>query len=151
MAMGFSFIELLIVLMFGGSPLGLPLSLPTLPEDPVMAQVAPEDCLWYLSWAGSAKPDPASKNHTEQLLAEQEVQRFVHELETRLREALKRGAPQEGPQAAQATLLAEEGPNLVKFLITRPAALFVEQAMVGPAGVVVKGGAVISAGDRSAE
>ena len=147
---GFSFIELLIVLMMGGSPLGLPLSLPPLPEDPAMSQVAPEDCLWYLSWAGCAKPDPASKNHTEQLLAEHEIQRFVSELESRLREAIKRGAPQ-GPQAAQAAMLAEEGPKLVKFLITRPAALFVEQASVSPAGILVKGGAVISAGDQAAE
>ena len=88
---GFSFIELLMLNLLGGSPLGVPLSLPPLPEDPVMAQVAPEECLWYLSWSGCAKADPASKNHTEQLLAEQEVQRFTHELEMRLRDAIKRG------------------------------------------------------------
>ena len=115
---GFSFMELLVLVFLGGSPLSLPLSLPPLPEDPALAQVAPQECLWYLTWAGCAKPDPASKNHTEQLLAEQEVQRFISELETRLRDAIKRGAPQ-GPQAAQAAVLAEEGPNLLKLLITR--------------------------------
>ncbi len=146
---GFTFIELFIVLLMGGSPLGLPLSLPPLPADPAMAQVAPEDCLWYLSWAGCATPDPASSNHTEQLLAEQDVQRFVSELELRLREAIKRGAPQ-GAIAGQAAVLAEEGPNLVKFVVTRPAAFFVEQAVFGPAGASVKGGGVVSAGDRSA-
>ncbi len=145
---GFSFIELLTLILLGGSPLGLPLSLPPLPEDPVMAQVAPEECLWYLSWSGCAKPDPKSKNHTEQLLAEQEVQRFTHELEMRLRDAIKRGAPQ-GPQASQAAVLAEEGPNLIKFVLTRPAAIFIEQAAISPAGASVKGGAVISAGEQA--
>jgi hypothetical protein len=145
---GFSFIELLILVFLGGSPLGLPLSMPPLPEDPAMSQVAPQECLWYLTWSGCAKPDPQSKNHTEQLLAEQEVQHFTSELETRLRDALKRGAPQ-GAQATQAAILAEEGPNLVKVLLTRPTALFIERAAVSPAGAIVKGGAVISAGDQS--
>jgi hypothetical protein len=149
---GFSFIELLIALLMGGSPLDLPLSLPPLPADATMSQVAPEDCLWYLSWAGCAKANPASTNRTEQLIAEPEVQRFISELEARLRDAIKRGAPQgPGPQAAQGAVLAEEGPKLVKFLITRPTALFVEQASVTPAGPFVKGGAVISAGNQAAE
>jgi hypothetical protein len=145
---GFSFIELLVLVFLGGSPLSLPLSLPPLPEDPAFAQIAPQECLWYLTWAGCAKPDPASKNHTEQLLAEQEVQRFVSELESRLRDAIKRGAPR-GPQAAQAAVLAEEGPNLIKLLITRPAALYVESAVINPGGLTLKGGAVISAGDQA--
>jgi hypothetical protein len=145
---GMSFIELLIIVVMGGSPLGLPLSLPPLPEDPALSQVAPQECLWYLAWFGCAKPDASSKNHTEQLLAEQDIQRFVSELEVRLRDALKRGAPQ-GPRAAQAAVLAEEGPNLLKLALTRPTAVFVESAVVGPAGVDVKGGAVISAGDQA--
>jgi hypothetical protein len=145
---GFSFIELLVLVFLGGSPLSLPLSLPPLPEDPALAQVAPQECLWYLTWAGCAKPDPASKNHTEQLLAEQEVQRFVSELETRLRDAIRRGAPK-GAEAAQAAVLAEEGPNLLKLLITRPAAFFVESAVINPGGVTIKAGAVIAAGDQA--
>jgi hypothetical protein len=145
---GFSFIELLVLVFLGGSPLSLPLSLPPLPEDPALAQAAPQECLWYLTWSGCAKPDPASKNHTEQLLAEQEIQRFVTELETRLRDAIKRGAPQ-GPQAAQAAVLAEEGPNLLKLLITRPAAFFVENAAINPGGLTIKGGVVVAAGDQA--
>jgi hypothetical protein len=144
---GFSFIELLVVL-FSGSPIGLPLSLPPLPPDPAMSQVAPKECLWYLSWAGCAEPDAASKNHTEQLLAEQEVRRFASELETRLRDAIKRGAPQ-GSQAQQAAVLADEGPNLLKLVLTRPTAIFVESAIVGPQGAIVKGGVVISAGEHA--
>jgi hypothetical protein len=139
---GFSFIELLIVVALG-SPLGVPLSLPPLPEDPVLGQVAPKDCMWYFSSFGCAKPEKRSKNQTEQLLAEDEVQRFIHEIEARLKDALKRGAP--GGPEGQA--LAEDGAKLVKTVLTRPTAAWIESASVGPAGVIVKGGVVVSAGD----
>ena len=72
------------LLLLGGGGMPIPLSLPPLPEDPVMSSVAPEECLWYLTWSGSAKADTASKNKTEQLLAEEEIQRFGSELEHRL-------------------------------------------------------------------
>src|SRR5271166_5968144 len=105
------------LLTFGGG--GLPLSLPPLPEDPVMASVAPNECLWYLSWSGSAKADSASKNQTEQLLAEEEVQRFGSELERRIVAAIREHS--RGPEA----IAAQEVPKLVKAALTRPAALFV--------------------------
>ena len=52
------------LLLLGGGGMPIPLSLPPLPEDPVMSSVAPEECLWYLTWSGSAKADAASKNKT---------------------------------------------------------------------------------------
>src|SRR5438105_9192431 len=85
MAAGSTFSVWAWLLLFGGGGgLPLPLSLPPLPEDPAMSAVAPEECLWYLTWSGCAKADPASKNQTEQLLAEEEVQRFGSDLERRL-------------------------------------------------------------------
>ena len=62
----------LVLLLFGGQ-VGVPLGLPPLPEDAVMASVAPPECLWYFSWSGVGEPDPKSTNQTEQLLAEPEV------------------------------------------------------------------------------
>ena len=41
--------------------MGLPLGIPPGPEDPVLARVAPEECLFYMSWAGIASPDPKSE------------------------------------------------------------------------------------------
>ena len=35
---------------------------------------SPEGCLFCVSWAGTASPDANSRNQTEQLLAEPEVQ-----------------------------------------------------------------------------
>ncbi len=55
---------------------GLPLGVPPMPETPVLAKIAPEQCLFYLSSAGMATPDPKSPNQTEQLLAEPELQKI---------------------------------------------------------------------------
>ena len=66
----FSFLFLTI---FGGG-WTLPLGLPPGPEEPALARVAPAKCLFYASWAGMAAADAKSKNQTEQLLAEPEVQ-----------------------------------------------------------------------------
>jgi prepilin-type processing-associated H-X9-DG protein len=49
--------------------------------------VAPRECLFYLSWAGTAKPDPKSENQLEQLLAEPEVQQLLSEVERLIRYA----------------------------------------------------------------
>ena len=46
--------RLMPLVLFGGSGMGLPLGVPPLPEDPVLAQVAPEECLFYTSWAGTS-------------------------------------------------------------------------------------------------
>ena len=133
----------LVMLLLSGS--GVPLGMPPAPEDPTIFRAAPEECLWYLGWAGTAEPDPNSKNHTEQLLAEQEVQHFLTEVETQLVAALKRGAPpnEEGRVAA------EHGPKLVKALFTRPAAIFVASAGVGLSGPMVNGGAIVNLGDQA--
>ena len=56
---------------------GLPFGVPPTPEDPVLARALPEQCLFCLSWAGTASPNPNSTNQTEQLLAEPEVQEFL--------------------------------------------------------------------------
>ena len=41
-----------------GSGFVLPLGLPPGPEDPAVANVAPQECLFYMGWASMAKPDP---------------------------------------------------------------------------------------------
>jgi hypothetical protein len=129
------------LLTFGGG--GLPLSLPPLPEDPVMASVAPDECVWYLSWSGSAKPDAASKSQTERLLAEVEVQHFGSELERRIVAAIREHA--RGPDA----IAAQEVPKLVKTALTRPAALFVSDFKMGQRGPDIRGGLIINLGEQA--
>src|SRR5947208_15667579 len=72
----FSFAGLLL-LLFGGAFSGLPLGIPPGEFDPVMARVAPQECLFYVGWSGTAEPSAKSANRTEQLVADPGVQPFV--------------------------------------------------------------------------
>ena len=120
----------LLLLLGLSSGIGLPLGMPPLPEDPVMARVAPAECLFYASSAGTAAPDPKSKNQTEQLLAEPEIQQFAAVVEREIRAALSKAGKGQAPE--QAALLGDAA-DLGKLLLTRPAAVYV-------AGVKVKQG-----------
>jgi hypothetical protein len=61
-----------------------PLCLVPLPPDPAMQRLAPEECLFYYAWNGAAAPDAKSKNQTEQLLAEDEIRKYVSAIESEL-------------------------------------------------------------------
>ena len=75
----------LLILLSGNAPIAL--GTPPKPEDPVIAAVAPEKCLFYASWSGRATPDPKSDNQTEQLLAEPEIIRLNKALDSYLEKA----------------------------------------------------------------
>jgi hypothetical protein len=112
----------LLVLFFSGG-FGLPVGVPPEPVDPVLGQIAPDECLFYTAWAGMAEPEAASKNRTERLLAEPEVQPLISAVTDQLGAALQRAAAGERDPAAR--LAAEVGPQLLTTLLTRPTALFV--------------------------
>src|SRR5690242_1482226 len=101
-----------------------PLVLVPLPPDPAMQALVPEECLFYCAWNGAAKPDPKSKNQTEQLLAEEEIRKFVAAIETELI-GLVQKSTQGNPQAQP---LGQTLPGLVKMLLTRPTAIYVAKA-----------------------
>ena len=62
-------------LFLAGGLAGIPLGVPPAEPDPAMARIAPEECIFYLTWSGMAEASPDSPNHTERLMAEPEVQR----------------------------------------------------------------------------
>ena len=75
---------------------------------------APEQCLFYASWAGMAAADAKSRNQTEQLLAEPEVQRSF---------------------AALATLMSNSVlPNLLEMDNVPPGAVPVQPSLPGRTG-----------------
>ena len=78
---------LTLLVLFFSSGFGLPVGVPPEPVDPVLVQVAPDECLFYAAWAGMADPDPASENRTERLLAEPEVQQLISAVTDQLGEA----------------------------------------------------------------
>jgi len=141
---------LFVMLGLGGG--GLPLGVPPMPEDPVLAKVAPAECLFYASWAGTAKPDPKSTNQTEQLLAEPEVRQMVAELERRIRSSLSEAAKREGP--AEAAVLVDDAIGWAKTLLTRPTAVFLTSVKppAGPSqGPEIRGGLVVNVGEDGAK
>jgi hypothetical protein len=136
------------MMVYGGG-VGVPLGVPPLPEDPVMAKIAPEECLLYFSSAGMAKPDPKSTNQTELLFAEPEVQHFAAQLEKLIRTQMKESAAKGKPEAQA---MAEHGPVLIKALLTRPLAVYVSEVKVVPKKPPqFRGGALLSLGDDGDE
>ena len=140
---GFGISWLAIVLGLGGG-LGLPLGMPPLPEDPITARIAPEECLAYISSAGMATPDAASANQTEQLLAEPEVGRLAEQIERAVRAALAKAKEHGGPPPG---VTSNEAADAIKLLLTRPLAAYVSSAPFGPGGPEARGGAVVNLGD----
>ena len=134
-----------ILLFFGG--FSLPLGLPPLPEDPMLSRVAPEECLGYVSWAGTATPDSKSTNQTEQLLAEPEVQALLAAIDGAITKAIARNAGIGGGNAE----IAKEIYPLAKTLLTRPAAIFLSKIEISPQGPPnAQGGAIFNLAEKTA-
>jgi hypothetical protein len=133
-----------MVLLGLGGGVGVPLGIPPQKEDSLLARVAPEECLFYLNSAGIAEPDAKSPNQTEQLLAEPEVKTLLAQVESAIDKGLQTAAAREGPEKAAQVQLAARA---VKALLTRPAALFVASAAMGPKGPDLRGGMVVNLGD----
>lgn len=132
--------------LFGG--FGLPLGIPPAAEDPLMFQVAPDECLFYTTWAGMATPDASSTNQTEQLLAEPEVQQLLTEIEKQIRQAILKAAENEGPEVLP---IAKDAIEWGKSLLTQPAAVFLSDVKINPGGPPeIEAGAVIQLGEEAA-
>ena len=89
----------------------------------MMAQVAPQECVFYLAWSGIAEPNPASTNRTEQLLAEPEVRHMIDEIVGRIKAGLREAAAKEdasakdGDEPEPLTPQVEEALNVLGDLV----------------------------------
>jgi hypothetical protein len=123
MGIGFTEFFLIIPLMFGGGGFGLPLGMPPAPEDPMMSKVAPEECIFYASWAGAAKVDPAA-NPTEKWLAQEPVQRFISKVRELIFEAIRK----QGPSNDQLMLDAQQAAaRMIDIMLVSPGAFYAER------------------------
>jgi len=138
-AVGFGLAPLMILLALGGG-MGLPLGIPPAAEDPLLAKVAPEECLYYMSWSGTATPDPNSTNHTEQLLAEPEVQHLVAEIQQLITTNLRKVARDDEPEL---TPLVDEAVRWAKTLLSSPTAVFLSSATMTREGPEVCAGMLV--------
>lgn len=132
------------VLILLGSVAGGPLSGPPLPLDPAISAVAPQECVWYASAAGMAEADANSENQTEQLFAEPEMRHFSTELEKQLIRALRQSVG----SSREPRVFATEIPKLLKTMLTRPLAVFVEDFQVTDDEFACHAGLVLNAGEQ---
>jgi hypothetical protein len=140
---GVAWIWLVMLGGIGAVPAG-----PPLPLDPVLSAIAPEDCLWYAATSGVGEADPQSANQTEQLFAEPAVQRFFAELEKQIVAAVRAGAG----DAPDGKVIVAKGTAVLKILMARPSAAYVEDVTVGSdKKVSVEAAFVLSAGPARAE
>jgi hypothetical protein len=105
----------LATIFLGGGLLGLPLSIPPLPPDPVIARAAPDECLAHMALAGIATPDAGSGNLTERMLADEEMRGFLDRLARQLVAVAKDSARQEAAL------------ELVSAGLSRPLAVTIER------------------------
>tara|TARA_R110002072_G_scaffold173600_2_gene328373 strand:- start:166337 stop:168907 length:2571 start_codon:yes stop_codon:yes gene_type:complete len=141
------FFSMFSVMLVAGGLSGLPMGLPPAEPDVRMSRVAPEECLLYVAWSGMATPSADSSNHTERLLAEPDVQRFIKEVTDRLTTALKQGAG----QGENARRVADLTPKILKQIAVSPTAFFAGKFRTGSAGMTVPVGLVVKVGDGAAE
>lgn len=142
-APSFGGLMLLVLLGFGGS---IPLGIPPAAEDPMMARVAPGECLFYATWAGTAEPSAESTNHTERLLAEPQVRRFADDLQAVIEQSLRRAARDAPPESAA---LLRDLSAWQEKLIRRAGAVFVTGIEPSEDRLEVRGGLVLHLGDEA--
>ena len=161
------FFSFLFLTVFGGG-WTLPLGLPPGPEDPAVARVAPEKCLFYASWAGMATADAKSKNQTEQLLAEPEVQHSFTALATLASNMLLPDLAQTTSYGAAPTTVPPRpvpanskdrddttrqiAMDIAKIVATHPGAVFVTEIKSDKGGAIanLRGGMLVAAGQDAA-
>ena len=118
MYMGFMEI---VILFFMQGGLTAPLGVPPLPDDPLLAKVAPDEVVYYFASSGMDTADPESKNATERLAANEELATSFQDVTEAMKEFGKQmlDASSERPMDRYETLVAAVGPELLKLLLTR--------------------------------
>ncbi len=140
-------LEYLLLMLLGGG-FGMPTGVPPTQEDPLAAKIAPADCLFYASWAGTGTPDATSGNHTERMLAEPEVQRFLTEGRGRMLGFVQMAAAND-PNAQQGI---EDIMKLLELVQGKPGAMFLSDLVFnGNDPPTIKGAGLLRVDDDAAE
>jgi hypothetical protein len=138
-------IELIILLFSGGLFAGLPAGVPPLPEDKGLVSAAPQECLLYFSFYGTAEANPASANAAERLVASPEVRAFMAELRRSAKAALSKA-----PADEQTEFLTQVVLPLAEAAVSRPCSLFVTKVVPQGPAPQVEAALVLNAGDQVA-
>jgi len=137
---GIGLAEMLLLGMLGGS-LGLPSSIPPLPEDPLLAKIAPAECLAYIVWSGTGTINPSSTNSTEKLLSEPQIQKFLKSMESQISKSMQ--------QAALPGQTGDDPFGIMQLILNRPGAAYLAKLKVGPMGPTdMEAALVLQTGDE---
>ncbi len=143
MGLGFFEVVMFFPFLFGGG-FGFPTAMPPAAEIPMMSQVAPEECLFFSTWASAAEVN-SNGNPTEVWMAQPELQQFY----TLLKRELKRLANDDSvsdegsPRRAGYQFLAE----FVDAMTTRSCSLFVTKFELREGEIDLEGGFVMHLGE----
>ena len=141
---GIGSIELFILLIFSmGSQAGVPLGIPPGPEDPLISQFAPADCLFYTSWSPTIEADP-SANVTERWMANPKIQASFNKLKAAIKLAATSGDSKEAAFGELAFEVAER-------CLTHACGFYVSEFKQIDFSPVIEGGALIHLGDDASE
>ena len=119
----------------------LPVGVPPLPEDPALLRVAPRGTMVYIEWFGTAEPDPNSRNKTEALLAETEVQQMLRGIVSAIRSSAEREA---GGNEIVGELF-----DLGMLALRRPGCFFLSRLDLPPKPLSIQAGLVINLGEEA--
>ena len=123
--------------------IGVAFGIPPQPVEAKLQSVAPDDCLVYASWEGTAEPSAESGNRTEALLSEPEIQHILTLVTGLLDQALA-GANDNDPMRPE-IFFNRWG----RKVITSPAAFYVQDVAFGETGLEVNGGFLVKLGNDS--
>jgi len=92
---GVSILELVLLLITAGGLVGSSDVVP-LPADPIVAQIAPAECLFYSSWTGKTHASPDAANSTEQLFTDAKFLDYLQHVDQRLHQSVLEGIASQG-------------------------------------------------------
>ena len=117
--------------------------------DAAIERAAPEKCLFYFKSTGIPTLDSSSSNHTEQLLANKDVQTFLSKLKTQINDGLR----QAGEKNKELAEWLDTGLlPLAEVVVTHPAAFYVERLELHDGGPPeIAAALILHCGDRAAD
>ena len=148
----------------------IPLGSPPV-QDPALTRVAPEQCIYYVGWAGIGTPDAKSPNRAERFLADPEIRHMRAEAARRvplLLKSLAKSTGKSAPTTIEESLAKNNGkkaPDVIEvplvglsldpvvaafwsdLLVTRPCAFFISSVDLKRDKTQVNGAFVVHVGD----
>lgn len=89
-----------------------------------LSYVAPDECIFFLTYNGWTESDPKSTNRTEKLFAEQSVKDFGTQLVDEINKLISTAAAAQGNE--EASIAAQIGPTLAKIFLSHPGAIYLK-------------------------